>query len=98
VADDDPNGYVVPADNPFIDGVPIAALPEIWAFGLRNPWKFTFDDPLRGGTGAMLIADVGQRMERWTISRREQADATTAGAHVKERIRTLHRLVLRIRR
>jgi glucose/arabinose dehydrogenase len=60
VVDDDPNGYVVPADNPFIDGVPIAALPEIWAFGLRNPWKFTFDDPLRGGTGAMLIADVGQ--------------------------------------
>ena len=42
------------------DGVPIAALPEIWAFGLRNPWKFTFDDPALGGTGAMLIGDVGQ--------------------------------------
>jgi hypothetical protein len=39
---------------------PIPALPEIWAFGLRNPWKFSFDDPALGGTGAMLIGDVGQ--------------------------------------
>jgi glucose/arabinose dehydrogenase len=60
VADGDPNGYVVPADNPFVDNLPIMALPEIWAFGLRNPWKFTFDDPAHGGTGAMLIGDVGQ--------------------------------------
>ena len=52
--------YVVPGDNPFVDGVPIPALPEIWAFGLRNPWKFSFDDPALGGTGAMLIGDVGQ--------------------------------------
>ena len=56
----DPEGYVVPADNPFVDGVPIPALPEIWAFGLRNPWKFSFDQPTLGGTGAMLIGDVGQ--------------------------------------
>ena len=41
-------------------GVPIPALPEIWAFGVRNPWKFSFDDPALGGTGAMLIGDVGQ--------------------------------------
>ena len=60
VADDHPDGYVVPGDNPFVDGVPIPALPEIWAFGLRNPWKFSFDDPALGGTGAMLIGDVGQ--------------------------------------
>jgi glucose/arabinose dehydrogenase len=60
VADDHPDGYVVPSDNPFTDGQPVAALHEIWAFGLRNPWKFTFDDPALGGTGAMLIADVGQ--------------------------------------
>jgi glucose/arabinose dehydrogenase len=60
VADNDVNGYVVPADNPFIDSDPIQALPEIWAFGVRNPWKFTFDDPRLGGTGAMLIGDVGQ--------------------------------------
>jgi glucose/arabinose dehydrogenase len=60
VDDSDPEGYDIPADNPFVDGVPIPALPEIWAFGVRNPWKFTFDQPALGGTGAMLIADVGQ--------------------------------------
>jgi glucose/arabinose dehydrogenase len=60
VADDHPDGYVVPSDNPFTEGLPVAALHEIWAFGLRNPWKFTFDDPSLGGSGAMLIADVGQ--------------------------------------
>ena len=32
----DPNGFQVPADNPFLEGVPIAALPEIWSFGWRN--------------------------------------------------------------
>jgi glucose/arabinose dehydrogenase len=60
VADDHPAGYVVPEDNPFLDGQPIAALPEIWSFGLRNPWRYSFDDPARGGTGALIIADVGQ--------------------------------------
>ena len=34
--------------------------PEIWSVGLRNPWRFSFDDPARGGTGAMVIGDVGQ--------------------------------------
>jgi glucose/arabinose dehydrogenase len=60
VPDTHPNGYVVPSDNPFLDGVPVAARPEIWSFGLRNPWRYTFDDPARGGTGALVIADVGQ--------------------------------------
>ena len=60
VPDSHPAGYVVPADNPFLDGVPIAARAEIWSFGLRNPWRYSFDDPARGGTGALLIADVGQ--------------------------------------
>ena len=60
VADDDTRGYRVPEDNPFVDGQPIAALPEIWAFGLRNPWRYSFDDWTRGGTGALVIADVGQ--------------------------------------
>ena len=36
------------------------ARPEIWALGLRNPWRFSVDDPVRGGTGALVIADVGQ--------------------------------------
>lgn len=52
--------YSVPPDNPFRDGLPITAAPEIWAFGLRNPWKISFDDPGLLGIGAMLVADVGQ--------------------------------------
>ncbi len=63
VADSDPQGYRVPLDNPFLDGVPIAALPEIWAFGVRNPWRVVFDEAALGGTGALMIADVGQ--DRW---------------------------------
>jgi glucose/arabinose dehydrogenase len=60
VSDADQEGYIVPPDNPFVDSSPIAALPEIWAFGVRNPWKFSFDSPALGGTGAMFIGDVGQ--------------------------------------
>jgi glucose/arabinose dehydrogenase len=60
VADTHPSGYQVPADNPFVRGVPVTARPEIWAFGLRNPWRYSFDDPARGGTGALVIGDVGQ--------------------------------------
>ena len=60
VPESDPRGYRVPDDNPFVDRQPIAALGEIWAFGLRNPWRYSFDDWTRGGTGALVIADVGQ--------------------------------------
>ena len=60
VPDADPRGYRVPEDNPFVDRQPVAALTEIWAFGLRNPWRYSFDDWTRGGTGALIIADVGQ--------------------------------------
>jgi glucose/arabinose dehydrogenase len=60
VPDSDPRGYRVPDDNPFVDRQPIAALGEIWAFGLRNPWRYSFDDWTRGGTGALVVADVGQ--------------------------------------
>ena len=60
VPDEDPRGYRVPEDNPFVDRQPVAALTEIWAFGLRNPWRYGFDDWTRGGTGALIIADVGQ--------------------------------------
>jgi glucose/arabinose dehydrogenase len=63
VPDSDPSGYRIPQDNPFLGGVPAPARPEIWSFGLRNPWRYTFDDPSRGGTGAMIIGDVGQN--RW---------------------------------
>jgi glucose/arabinose dehydrogenase len=73
VALDHPNGFVVPPDNPFLDSVPVAARPEIWSFGLRNPWKISFDNPALGGTGAMLIGDVGQ-------GAREEVDFEPAGA------------------
>jgi len=46
--------YGVPADNPFW-GV-AGARPEIWAYGLRNPWRFSFDR----ATGDLYVADVGQ--------------------------------------
>ncbi|BAS26741.1 hypothetical protein LIP_0884 [Limnochorda pilosa] len=46
--------YAVPADNPFVGQS--GARGEIWALGLRNPWKFSFDR----ATGDLYIADVGQ--------------------------------------
>jgi hypothetical protein len=60
VPDDHPNGYLVPADNPFLEGTPVAARPEIWSFGWRNPWRYSFDPIALGGTGALVAADVGQ--------------------------------------
>ena len=55
VDDADPGRtYHVPSDNPFA-GVP-GARPEVWALGLRNPWRFSFDR----GTGDLWIGDVGQ--------------------------------------
>lgn len=56
VPDGDPNGFRVPASNPFVTG----PRPEIWSYGWRNPWRFSFDDPARGGTGAIVAGDVGQ--------------------------------------
>lgn len=46
--------YSIPKDNPFAEGK--GGKPEIWALGLRNPWRITFDSQ----TGDMYIADVGQ--------------------------------------
>jgi glucose/arabinose dehydrogenase len=46
--------YAVPSDNPFV--ATAGARGEIWAYGLRNPWRFAFD----GATGDLFIADVGQ--------------------------------------
>ena len=54
-------GYRIPADNPFAAppppaGVSPAAAPEIWAYGLRNPWRFSFDR----ANGRLFAGDEGQ--------------------------------------
>jgi hypothetical protein len=47
------NQYGIPPGNPFVG---VAGRDEIWAFGFRNPWRFSFDPP----TGRLWLADVGQ--------------------------------------
>ena len=47
--------YTVPPDNPFVGQQP-ATRPEVWSYGLRNPWRFSFDR----ANGDLYIADVGQ--------------------------------------
>jgi len=56
----DPDGYDVPATNPFVGRAGVLA--EIWSLGWRNPWRWSFDNPRRGGTGALVVADVGQNL------------------------------------
>uniref|UniRef100_UPI004049F080 PQQ-dependent sugar dehydrogenase n=1 Tax=Gelidibacter sp. TaxID=2018083 RepID=UPI004049F080 len=48
------NNYAIPADNPFFGST--TNQQEIWAYGLRNPWRFSFDS----ATNDLWIADVGQ--------------------------------------
>jgi len=57
--------YAIPKDNPFVGQA--GAKPEIWAYGFRNPWRFSFDRP----SGDLWLADVGQdRLEEVAIVRR----------------------------
>ena len=60
--------YGIPEGNPFPDG----PAPEVWAFGLRNPWRFSFD----AETGDLWIGDVGQNL----IEEVDFAPATPEGA------------------
>lgn len=58
-------GYTVPASNPFTGETGVRG--EIWSYGLRNPWRFSFDR----ATGDLYVADVGQN--RW-----EEVNVVTA--------------------
>lgn len=62
------SGYKVPADNPFVGKANIK--PEIWAYGLRNPWRFSFDSASK----QLFAGDVGQ--DTW-----EEVDMITKGAN-----------------
>lgn len=64
-----PGEYSIPADNPFADGANGA--PEIYAYGLRNPYHISFD---RGGEGQLFAADAGQDVY-------EEVDIVTAGGN-----------------
>jgi glucose/arabinose dehydrogenase len=57
--------YTIPAGNPFV--AQTGRVKEIWAYGLRNPWRYSFDPP----TGLLFIGDVGQ-------DSREEVDVVSA--------------------
>jgi glucose/arabinose dehydrogenase len=68
-------GYAVPPDNPFVSTT--GARPEIWSYGLRNPWRAAFDP----ATGDLYIADVGE--QRWEEINVGEAGANYGWPHVE---------------
>jgi len=60
--------YAIPPTNPFATAAPGAGAHEVWDYGLRNPWRFSFDR----ATGDLYIGDVGQ--DSW-----EEFDLEPAG-------------------
>jgi glucose/arabinose dehydrogenase len=75
--------FQIPADNPFVNRA--GARPEIWAYGLRNPWRFSFDRK----NGALVIGDVGQdRQEEIDYAARGKSRGANYGWSVFEG--TLH--------
>jgi glucose/arabinose dehydrogenase len=76
---DGPAPYGIPADNPFVNNSAYA--PEIWALGLRNPWRFSFDR----ATGDLYIADVGQtRYEEVNFQAASSAGGENYGWNIME--------------
>jgi glucose/arabinose dehydrogenase len=63
--------YAIPRDNPFAPrgAHPGDGAPEVWVYGLRNPWRFSFDR----ASGDLYIGDVGQ--EAWEEIDRQPADS-----------------------
>jgi glucose/arabinose dehydrogenase len=81
----DPNrNYAVPPDNPFVG---IAGLDEIWAYGMRNPWRCSFDR----ATGDLFIADVGESTwEEINFQPAASAGAENYGWNVLEGMHCFH--------
>ncbi len=65
--------YSIPPDNPFAQST-AGDMAEIWAYGIRNPWRFSFDRGPGPGTGRLWLGDVGQ-------GAREEIDIITRGAN-----------------
>lgn len=71
----DGRGYAIPEDNPFADGE--GGAPEVWLYGVRNPWRLTFAPE----SGDLWVADVGQGA--WEeVDLLPAADGAGAGANL----------------
>jgi hypothetical protein len=80
----DAAGYQVPADNPYVDSTGVR--PELWSYGVRKPWRFSFDRTTRD----LYIGDVGEDSREESTSRPRPTAAarvsTSAGACRRARV------------